>query len=90
MITDEFFEQIQNEVRDSKPDTSLKEIVCCLSGSAVVIEFVVKKASINSGIKMDWSYTGGRAYVFTSDIYNIEKAKTAIEDAIPTLYKLYS
>lgn len=86
MITDEFFEQVQKQVRDSEPDISLTKTVCCLSGPAVVIEFVVKKASTNSGIKMDWFYTGGRAYVYTSDIYNIEKAKMAIEFAIPTLY----
>jgi len=55
--------------------------VAILAGPSLVIESVVAKAEQSSGIKMDWCYQGGRAFV--QALGDRKKARSAIYCAIP-------
>lgn len=57
-------------------------VVAVLSGPAPVIECVVQEASRESGIPMDWAYSGGRAYVHADG--DTQKARDALVWKMPT------
>ena len=55
--------------------------VAVMSGPAVVIESIVWKAEQQSGIPMDWSYGGGRAFIYA--LGDVKKARSALYCALP-------
>ena len=55
--------------------------VAMLAGPAVVIEVIVKNASAESGIEMDWGYTGGRGFVYA--LGDRKAARSALLDSMP-------
>lgn len=86
MITTEKFEELQEIVRNSKID---EQFYCCehiaiISAPAVIIDVIVKKASLDSGVPMDWSYSGGRAFVYAlGDAASVKAAKLRLWLCMP-------
>lgn len=76
------YENFQNAVRTAKNELDAPTIAI-LSGPAVVIEAVVRKAEEESGIPMDWGYIGGRAIVRANG--NVDEARLALAIAMPRM-----
>jgi hypothetical protein len=83
MITTEKFDELQDLVRNSKMSSEFDnaEQVAIVAAPAVIIEVIVKKASLTSGIPMDWCYFGGRGIVYA--LGDVEKAKKELRYCIP-------
>ena len=65
------YKELNKVVQSSKIDPKMagKPHVATLAGPAVVIEIIVRHAEKVTGIKMDWSYWGGRACI-QADVKN--------------------
>lgn len=80
MISTEEYRELQEKIRASRMDERFmsKEAVqiAIMAGPCLVIEMIVKEASLNSNVPMDWCYMGGRAIVMAiGDEKQIQKAK---------------
>ena len=66
MISDKSFLSLQEKVRNSRLEEKFDKCkpVAIIAGPCLVVEFIVKNASIDSGIPMDWHYCGGRGIVY--------------------------
>lgn len=84
MITTKKFDELQESVRNSKMSSKFDnaEQVAIIAAPAVIIEVIVKKASLNSGIPMDWHYFGGRGIVYA--LGDVKKAKEELWLCMPT------
>lgn len=56
-------------------------VVAVLAGPAIVIEVIVRRASEESGIAMDWGYVGGRAVIHSKG--DRAKSRDALRCALP-------
>lgn len=86
MISDDVFKNIEEQIRQSKMDDAFNNAtqICIISAPAIVIEIIVKKASIDSNVPMDWHYFGGRAIVYgIGDEKQIAEAKQQIWLSLP-------
>jgi len=81
----EDFKEFQDHIRSQKLDPAFEtvEAICVMSGPCAVIEIVVAQAANDSGIPMDWGYTGGRAFIHAKG--DRDKARLAICRAFPLL-----
>jgi hypothetical protein len=77
------FALFSESVRNSKLSDALKNapVVAVLHGPCEVIEAVVQRASRDSGVAMDWGYSGGRAFVHSNR--KREEARAALAAAMP-------
>ena len=68
MINDDVFNELQEIVRKSSMDDRFSSDdsvnIGVIAGPAVVVEVIVKKASMDCGVPMDWHYCGGRGVVY--------------------------
>lgn len=87
MITTEKFKSLCDEVNASTCDSSISKEgvqIAIVAGPSVVIEIIVKKASINCNIPMDWHYVGGRGVVYAKGTEeDIQKAKLELRVCMP-------
>ena len=80
MISTQEYKELQEKVRASYMDQKFlaenSVQIATMTGPCLVIEMIVKEASINSGTKMDWCYAGGRAEIMAlGNKKQIQKAK---------------
>lgn len=61
------------------------QVVAIFDAGSIAMEGIVNEANL-SGIIMDWHYFGGRAVVRT--LGNVDKAKLALNKAIPRMMSL--
>ena len=60
---DELINIVKGSMKDMTTEQKRWPVVAMLSGPAVCIEMIVRKASEESGIEMNWGYAGGRAFI---------------------------
>lgn len=79
------WEDLEASVKANAIDPILKNspVVAIMSGTPIVIEAILYRASKASGIPMDWGYVGGRAIVHADG--NAAKAVAAIQEAMPKI-----
>ena len=81
------FDTFEAAVQEAKLDPRFKGAlyIAAISAPAVVIEAIVRKASTESGVLMDWSYEGGRGFVraLPGEMNWRSSAQRAIEAALP-------
>lgn len=85
MISDQEFETLYQKIRGSRLSEKFDNAapVALLTGPAIVIEMIVKKASLDSGIDMDWHYAAGRGIVYS--LGDADQSRRALHDSMPTL-----
>jgi hypothetical protein len=74
---------LHTRIRRDRMDSAFDNAPCVavLAGDPLVIEAVVQKAAMDSGIEMDWSYVGGRAVIRSHG--DRTKCRLALKMAIP-------
>lgn len=88
MIDTEKFRSIYDEVNNSRIDESFYKgtsigVIC---GPSIIVEMVVKNASLKADVPMDWHYSGGRGIVYAKGSKEqIKKAVQELEFSIPRL-----
>jgi len=67
MISTKNFNKIYGDIKKSRMNKRFNKAhpAATISGPSIIIEMVVKKASLDSKIPMDWYYVGGRGIVYT-------------------------
>ena len=77
------WKRLRERVRQSRQDSGFAEanIVAILSGDPLILEAIVRKASMDSGIEMDWSYFAGRAVIVSYG--ERAKCRSALFEALP-------
>jgi hypothetical protein len=62
------------------------DAVAIMAGPSVVIEVIVRKVSADTGVELDWGYSGGRAGIYvlpSATKEQILKVKSGLFCAIP-------
>ena len=58
--------------------------IAVIAGDAIIIEIIVKKASLDSDVPMDWHYAGGQGVVYAKGTKKeLEKAKENLWLCLP-------
>lgn len=67
MISTKTFKILYKDVNASRMSKKFDkaEHVATICAPSIIVEMIVKKASVESGIEMDWCYFGGRGAVFS-------------------------
>ena len=84
MIGTRRFRSLYEEVRNSRMSSKFDKAtqVAIISGPAIVVEMIVKAASVESKIPMDWHYFGGRGVVYA--LGDRAEARKALALHLPT------
>lgn len=82
-MTKAAFKKLRDRVCRGKISAKLAKEppVAVLAGPSLIVEIIVRHASIESGIEMDWGYVGGRAIVHAKG--DRRKARRALFMAVP-------
>ena len=78
---EEFIEGIVSNAKNMTKEEKEWPLVAILAGDTAVIETVVAQASYDSGIKMVWDFSCGRAGVYSEG--DRTKCRSALKIAIP-------
>jgi len=84
MITTKRFKKLETDIRSSLCGVPRIYHVATICAPSVILEMIVKNASIDCGIVMDWSYSGGRGVVWTDKCENIKRCRKELYHNIPT------
>ena len=72
---------VLNSVRAVEHDAKQ---IAVIAGDAIIIEIIVKKASLDSDVPMDWHYAGGQGVVYAKGTKKeLEKAKENLWLCLP-------
>lgn len=86
MISTKEFKKLETRVRKSRmaPRFHKGKYVARIHAPAIVVEMIVKKASLASGIPMDWHYVAGYGIVYT--LGHVAASRKALELVLPVHY----
>lgn len=84
MISTKQFNALHKEINASRCGKLYgKAHVATISGPSIVIEIIVKVASVECGIPMDWNYVGGRGIIWTKNQKNIKNCRRSLALNVP-------
>lgn len=87
-IIDEKYKELKTLISESKARYKSDWYqVCVMAGRTMVIEAIVREASLKHNVDIDWSFQGGRAFIMadTNDLDLVSEIQQTIKFSIPQI-----